>query len=95
MRLVTWNINGLKAVVSKYGSTQKLLDSLEAGACQAAVMAAVCHGMYASSGIRSAQQQGCACCSTNINFSADIVCFQETKLQRNELQRELALVEGW
>eukprot|EP00775_Hariotina_reticulata_P013000 gene13000-13129_t len=55
MRLVTWNINGLKAVVSKYGSTHRLLDSLE----------------------------------------ADIVCFQETKLQRTELQRELALVEGW
>ena len=26
---------------------------------------------------------------------ADVVCFQETKLKKTELERELALVDGW
>ena len=56
MRLLTWNINGLRAVLKrKYGSLKALLDDL----------------------------------------GADIICFQETKLTKADLDRELALVDGW
>jgi exonuclease III len=27
--------------------------------------------------------------------AADIICFQETKVRRGDLDRELALAEGW
>ncbi|DBB00825.1 hypothetical protein WJX77_012431 [Trebouxia sp. C0004] len=56
MRIVTWNINGLRAVCKRgIGDIATLLDSIQ----------------------------------------ADIICFQETKLIKAELDRDLALVEGW
>ncbi|KAL0047212.1 hypothetical protein WJX82_009612 [Trebouxia sp. C0006] len=56
MRIVTWNINGLRAVCKRgIGDIATLLDSIQ----------------------------------------ADIICFQETKLTKAELDRDLALVEGW
>jgi AP endonuclease 2 len=55
MRLLTWNVNGLRAVVASKGGLAKLLGSLE----------------------------------------ADIICFQETKLARDELVEELAISDGW
>ncbi|GMH41645.1 hypothetical protein BSKO_09555 [Bryopsis sp. KO-2023] len=55
VRLLCWNVNGLRAISRKFGGVAKFLDSLE----------------------------------------ADIVCIQETKLARSELDRDLALVDGW
>eukprot|EP00898_Chlorokybus_atmophyticus_P006129 jgi/Chlat1/6517/Chrsp45S05995 len=55
MRLVTWNINGLRAVARKVGGVGNLLVSLD----------------------------------------ADIVCFQEAKVSSQELDRELAIVDGY
>ncbi|KAG2489940.1 hypothetical protein HYH03_011572 [Edaphochlamys debaryana] len=55
VRVVSWNINGLRRIVNAFGSLAKLLDSLD----------------------------------------ADIICFQETKLTRADLKRELALADGW
>ncbi|KAK9829784.1 hypothetical protein WJX72_007901 [[Myrmecia] bisecta] len=56
VRLLTWNVNGLRAILKRrFGSLAALLNHLQ----------------------------------------ADIICFQETKLTRLELEREFALVDGW
>ncbi|KAL5557557.1 hypothetical protein UlMin_039793 [Ulmus minor] len=55
MKIVTYNVNGLRPRISQYGSLLKLLDS----------------------------------------FDADIVCFQETKLRRQELTADLVMAEGY
>ncbi|XP_022841646.1 DNA-(apurinic or apyrimidinic site) lyase 2 isoform X2 [Olea europaea var. sylvestris] len=55
MKIVTYNVNGLRPRVSQFGSLLKLLDSLD----------------------------------------ADIICFQETKLSRQELRADLARAEGY
>ncbi|XP_010531085.1 PREDICTED: DNA-(apurinic or apyrimidinic site) lyase 2 [Tarenaya hassleriana] len=55
MKLVTYNVNGLRQRVSQFGSLLKLLDS----------------------------------------FDADIICFQETKLRRQELTADLAMADGY
>ncbi|BDA45375.1 probable DNA-(apurinic or apyrimidinic site) lyase 2 [Coccomyxa sp. Obi] len=57
MRIVTWNINGLRACL-KRRFDGKLIDLLRF-------------------------------------LEADIVCFQETKLARQEVTEDLALAEGW
>ncbi|KAL6560822.1 Aminopeptidase 2 mitochondrial [Orobanche hederae] len=55
MKIVTYNVNGLRPRVSQFGSLRKLLDSLD----------------------------------------ADIICFQETKLSRQELRADLVQAEGY
>ncbi|KAF5454565.1 hypothetical protein F2P56_024220 [Juglans regia] len=55
MKIVTYNVNGLRSRISQFGSLPKLLDS----------------------------------------FDADIICFQETKLRRQELTADLAVAGGY
>jgi AP endonuclease-2 len=55
MRIITYNVNGLRAVLRKHGSIKQLLEDLQ----------------------------------------ADIVCIQETKTAKSELEREHALLDGW
>ncbi|KAL0289995.1 UNVERIFIED_CONTAM: DNA-(apurinic or apyrimidinic site) lyase 2 [Sesamum angustifolium] len=55
MKIVTYNVNGLRPRVSQFGSLRKLLDALD----------------------------------------ADIICFQETKLSRQELRADLVQAEGY
>ena len=55
MKIVTYNVNGLRPRISQYGSLLKLLDS----------------------------------------FDADIICFQETKLRRQELTSDLVMADGY
>ncbi|XP_065857130.1 DNA-(apurinic or apyrimidinic site) endonuclease 2 isoform X2 [Euphorbia lathyris] len=55
MKIVTFNVNGLRQRVSQFGSLLKLLNS----------------------------------------FDADIICFQETKLRRQELTADLAMADGY
>ncbi|PNH05545.1 DNA-(apurinic or apyrimidinic site) lyase 2 [Tetrabaena socialis] len=55
LKLLTWNVNGLRRIVGVFGGLARLLSELD----------------------------------------ADILCFQETKLKRSDLDRELALVDGW
>ncbi|CDY68427.1 BnaC01g40750D, partial [Brassica napus] len=55
MKVVTYNVNGLKQRVSQFDSLLKLLDS----------------------------------------FDADIICFQETKLRRQELTSDLTIADGY
>ncbi|XAR73774.1 DNA-(apurinic or apyrimidinic site) lyase [Bertholletia excelsa] len=55
MKIVTYNINGLRPRVSQFGSLRKLLDSLD----------------------------------------ADIICFQETKLSRQDLTANLVIADGY
>ncbi|KAJ0098036.1 hypothetical protein Patl1_29084 [Pistacia atlantica] len=55
MKIVTYNVNGLRQRISQFGSLRKLLDS----------------------------------------FDADIICFQETKLRRQELKSDLVLADGY
>ncbi|KAH0451084.1 hypothetical protein IEQ34_021776 [Dendrobium chrysotoxum] len=55
MKIVTYNVNGLRQRVSQHGSLLKLLNSLD----------------------------------------ADIICFQETKLQRQDLSVDVTMAEGY
>ncbi|CAE6156592.1 unnamed protein product [Arabidopsis arenosa] len=55
MKIVTYNVNGLRQRVSQFDSLLKLLES----------------------------------------FDADIICFQETKLRRQELTADLAIADGY
>ncbi|PIN08901.1 DNA-(apurinic or apyrimidinic site) lyase [Handroanthus impetiginosus] len=55
MKIVTYNVNGLRPRISQFGSLRKLLDA----------------------------------------FDADIICFQETKLSRQELRADLVQAEGY
>lgn len=55
MKIVTYNVNGLKQRILQYGSLLKLLSS----------------------------------------FDADIICFQETKLSREELTADLVMADGY
>ncbi|KAL0288125.1 UNVERIFIED_CONTAM: DNA-(apurinic or apyrimidinic site) lyase 2 [Sesamum calycinum] len=55
MKIVTYNVNGLRPRVSQFGSLRKVLDALD----------------------------------------ADIICFQETKLSRQELKADLVQAEGY
>ncbi|PON42668.1 AP endonuclease [Parasponia andersonii] len=55
MKIVTYNVNGLRPRISQYGSLLKLLDS----------------------------------------FDADVICFQETKLRRQELTSDLVMADGY
>ncbi|MCL7049452.1 hypothetical protein MKW94_016253 [Papaver nudicaule] len=55
MKIVTYNINGLRPRISQHGSLLKLLNSLQ----------------------------------------ADIICFQETKLSREEFTADLVMAEGY
>ncbi|XP_019172337.1 PREDICTED: DNA-(apurinic or apyrimidinic site) lyase 2 isoform X1 [Ipomoea nil] len=55
MKIVTYNVNGLRPRVSQFGSLPGLLDSLD----------------------------------------ADIICFQETKLSRQDLRADLVRAEGY
>ncbi|XP_023517127.1 DNA-(apurinic or apyrimidinic site) lyase 2 [Cucurbita pepo subsp. pepo] len=55
MKIVTYNVNGLRPRIAQYGSLLKLLDS----------------------------------------FDADIICFQETKLRRQELRADLIIADGY
>ncbi|XP_050229767.1 DNA-(apurinic or apyrimidinic site) endonuclease 2 isoform X2 [Mercurialis annua] len=55
MKIVTYNVNGLRQRISQFGSLLNLLNS----------------------------------------FDADIICFQETKLRRQELTSDLAIADGY
>ncbi|XP_026660186.2 DNA-(apurinic or apyrimidinic site) endonuclease 2 isoform X1 [Phoenix dactylifera] len=55
MKIVTYNVNGLRQRVSQHGSLLRLLNSLD----------------------------------------ADIICFQETKLSRQELSADVTMAEGY
>ncbi len=56
MKVVTWNVNGLRPIITRYGGLDKLLALFS---------------------------------------DADIVCFQETKVLRTGMVREMALLKGW
>lgn len=85
MRLVTWNINGLRAIIRrKFGSLKALLDSLDAGQLS----------QKAHTQIFSLAAKGLSFCSENFCV-ADIICFQETKLTKTDFDRNIALCEGW
>ncbi|XP_061999374.1 DNA-(apurinic or apyrimidinic site) endonuclease 2 [Rosa rugosa] len=55
MKIVTYNVNGLRPRIAQFGSLLKLLNSLD----------------------------------------ADVICFQETKLRRQELTADLVMAEGY
>ncbi|GMI76970.1 APURINIC/APYRIMIDINIC ENDONUCLEASE2 [Hibiscus trionum] len=55
MKIVTYNVNGLRQRIAQFGSLSKLLNS----------------------------------------FDAEIICFQETKLRRQELTADLAIADGY
>ncbi|KAJ4844574.1 hypothetical protein Tsubulata_023592 [Turnera subulata] len=55
MKIVTYNVNGLRQRISQFGSLLKLLNS----------------------------------------FDADIICFQETKLRRQELTADIVMADGY
>lgn len=55
MKIVTYNVNGLRPRIAQFGSLLKLLDS----------------------------------------FDADIICFQETKLRKQELRADLVIADGY
>ncbi|CAK7334269.1 unnamed protein product [Dovyalis caffra] len=55
IKIVTYNVNGLRQRVSQFGSLSKLLNT----------------------------------------FDADIICFQETKLRRQELTSDLVIADGY
>ncbi|XP_047321737.1 DNA-(apurinic or apyrimidinic site) endonuclease 2 [Impatiens glandulifera] len=55
MKIVTYNINGIRPRIAQFGSLLKLLDSLD----------------------------------------ADIICFQETKISRQDLTTDLVLAQGY
>lgn len=55
MKIVTYNINGLRPRISQFGSLRKLLDSLD----------------------------------------ADIICFQEIKISKQELRADLVRADGY
>ncbi|XP_031402844.1 DNA-(apurinic or apyrimidinic site) lyase 2 isoform X2 [Punica granatum] len=55
MKIVTYNVNGLRQRISQFGSLPKLLNS----------------------------------------FDADIICFQETKLRRQELTADVVIADGY
>lgn len=77
MRICTFNINGLRAVLKRgFGDIATLLNFLQAGKVLQLFLRIPLYNALLS----------CA---------ADIVCFQETKLTKTELDRDLALVEGW
>ena len=90
VRVLTWNVNGLRACLRRLNTTlSELLDSLSAGTM-------VAHGAIAMQDCQwrpllapRPQHDSCAA------FCADVVCIQETKLRRTELDRDLALVNGW
>ena len=93
IRVLTWNINGLKPILRgrlNIGLAE-LLDSLHAGQrspqCQCRFTLCSCDEDHAPLPCRIRDP----CCAS----SADVVCFQETKLKKAELERELALVDGW
>lgn len=109
MRLVTFNINGLRRAIKNRGSLKALLESLDAGA-PPAVCALCLHdecvlielrGLGEGSVARGAAEQ----CADVLTLpptpphppakQPDIVCFQETKIKHGDLEREDALVEGW
>lgn len=55
MKIVSYNVNGLRQRISQFGSLRNLLNS----------------------------------------FDADILCFQETKLRRQELTADLIMADGY
>ncbi|CAN1227030.1 DNA-(apurinic or apyrimidinic site) endonuclease 2 [Linum perenne] len=55
LKIVTYNVNGLRQRISQFGSLLRLLDS----------------------------------------FDADIICFQETKLRRQELTSDVVMADGY
>ncbi len=88
VRIATWNINGLRACLRRPGchhmrSMRQLLDFLDAGQC---------------SPVAALTQT--SCCERQpatdlFLICTDIVCFQETKMVRQELSPDLGQVEGW
>ncbi len=87
IRVLTWNVNGLRACLRRLNTTlSELLDSLHAGstAFDAPQIVAGARGQHPHVG----RDSGAA-------FCADVVCLQETKLRRVELDRDLALANGW
>ena len=87
IRVLTWNVNGLRACLRRLNTTLgELLDSLHAGSTvfdAPQIVAGAC-GQHPHTG----RESGAA-------FRADVVCLQETKLRRVELDRDLALANGW
>lgn len=102
--MLTWNMNGIRSVVAKFGNMKALLEALSAGgqAVTLLSMVAVQHmcpfrllQLHSSAVLQEHTQRApsacmltCACCGAH----ADIICLQETKAQ---LDSELAVVEGW
>ena len=87
IRVLTWNVNGLRACLRRLNTTlSELLESLHAGrtAFDAPQIVAGACGQHPHMG----RDPGAA-------FCADVVCLQETKLRRVELDRDLALANGW
>lgn len=81
MRVLTWNVNGLRAVLNRrFGTTRSLLQYLKAGMAKHAVL----HTHARSVRSRTAD-------------TTDVICLQETKLSKVDMTRfqDLALSEGW
>lgn len=96
VRLLSWNVNGLRAALKRLNVTiSQFLEGLGAGGCWSPIpwgAAFPCMLGHVPSRSSSASPP---LPSPPLPPSADIICLQETKLRRCDIDRELAVVEGW
>ncbi|KAL3155761.1 hypothetical protein ABBQ32_012778 [Trebouxia sp. C0010 RCD-2024] len=81
MKIVTWNVNGLRAVLNRrFGSLKSLLLYLKAGANVLAASTVPWHSLMSGHAV-----------------VADVVCLQETKLSKADMSKlgELTNCAGW
>jgi exonuclease III len=81
LKLLTWNVNGLRACSEKFGGVERMLRHLDAGAVL---------GTWQRSDAHMIQH---ACVAPAC--PADIVCVQEHKLRKQDVDSDMALVPGW
>jgi exonuclease III len=89
IRLLSFNVNGLRALLSQRLklTMKQFLESLNAGGWSLTCPTGA--GETFSFTQLSERHQPHAC------FIADIVCLQETKLRRSDIDRDVAVVDGW
>ena len=81
-RVLSFNVNGLRALLRDRLklTLSQFLSSLNAGM-------SVRHGSWWGRSLRQKRSHAL--------LFADIVCMQETKLRRCDIDRDLAIVDGW
>jgi exonuclease III len=84
VKVLTFNVNGLRSICACSGGLQKFLETLNAGMCLLFFQSPQMYFNFFSDGDTSLLQ-----------YSADIVCFQEHKIPRPDFDTSLALAEGW